>query len=746
MADMQIHQHNAGSDPSGQKTIPTGTLKLVGNAVLELNIARKSMLLYPASHEQVHRSLALAGAAMAAALKERTPLVLTVLSDHLALEDRPLDPRSLVFKEFGHTLKLLGITSVVFQRLPENGQLANFVQLLTADPIKARESGGMAIEVASLAASGISIEIVDYSKLRTTQEKEIHSSTESDSTHLLWRRFVTHMRTACAPENSGGQSAVLDACLPSEMAALLNANQLDPSQALDYYQKMISGLMQDDQESAAVAVTDRHGLSDFHRLILELTPALQRQFLSVAFDQLARNGSTPEAEQLIDSMGGALIVRMLRQANDEGKEISPSLLGFISKMGWLSDGRLAGKTDAEALETLMAREAYETFVDSGYDDMLKTISQRRMDDIPTDGFSHLRAEIEESLAPARVNALVGKALMQLMSLSGDAAEYRDFGRQLALLLNDLISDGNFAMLIRIYDFVSLEQRALSQLEKNKVAGLVLNGLRDPKFVERVVALASRLKTEERASAFDFIARLGEAAVVEIFDNLRPEERLGEDDIWFAMLRINAPLAAREAAERLKDPRPDYVRLMLSVIRRLGDNRDAEGIKPLLDHVAPDIRLEALAVLLQFKNAWGVLRLRDWLNTPWSPETQRALDLAGAYRISEVLPILTGWLESKAPMRQDIDRREAALRTMGRIADPSSLEALTRLARRRSCINGKYLLRLKQTLFDSLDEFPYEQIKDLLHWGLRTRDAAVRESCRRLIQLDNPPSTTESQVT
>jgi hypothetical protein len=467
--------------------------------------------------------------------------------------------------------------------------------------------------------------------------------------------------------------------------------------------------------------------------------------LSAAFDQLARNGSTPEAEQLIDSMGGALIVRMLRQANDECKEISPSLLGFISKMGWLSDGRLAGQTDAAALETLMAREAYETFVDSGYDEMLKSISQRRMDDLPAAGVDHLRAEIEESLAPARVNALVGKALMQLMSLSEDAAEYRDFGRQLALLLNDLISDGNFAMLIRIYDFVSLEQRSQSQPDKNKVAGLVLNGLRDPMFVERVVALASRTKTGEREPAFELIARLGEAAVAEIFDNLRPEERLGEDDIRFGMLRANAPLAAREAAERLKDPRPDYVRLMLSVIRRLGDDRDAEGIKPLLDHADPDIRLEALAVLLQFRNAWGVLRLRDWLNAPWSPETQRALDLAGAYRVSEVLPILTAWLESKAPMRQDIDRREAALRIMGRIADPSSLETLTRLARRRSFFNGKYLLRLKQTLFDSLDEFPYEQMKVLLHWGLRTRDAAVRESCRRLMQLHNPPSTTESQA-
>ena len=173
--------------------------------------------------------------------------------------------------------------------------------------------------------------------------------------------------------------------------------------------------------------------------------------------------------------------------------------------------------------------------------------------------------------------------------------------------------------------------------------------------------------------------------------------------------------------------------MLKMVRKLAADQNIDGIKTLLDHSDPKVRREALATLLKLKNVWGTLRLRDLLNEPWSPIVHDAIELAGKYKVMEVSQALLALVLRKGPLGTDIGRRTSALKALGAIGDIQTLPQLKRLARRKGFIAKKYLLQLKRVLFQSLDGFPYEAIKDLLHYGVNQSDAIIHSECKHILR-------------
>jgi HEAT repeat protein len=118
-----------------------------------------------------------------------------------------------------------------------------------------------------------------------------------------------------------------------------------------------------------------------------------------------------------------------------------------------------------------------------------------------------------------------------------------------------------------------------------------------------------------------------------------------------------------------------------------------------------------------------------LSRPVGSEFRSALDLAGEYRVREVVPQLISYFRQ----RGDLELREAALRASGRIGDSRAIPALTRLAHRRWSISKKQIGRLKRALYDTLGGYPFGEIKDLLHYGLKQKDAAIQSACHELLR-------------
>ncbi len=128
-------------------------------------------------------------------------------------------------------------------------------------------------------------------------------------------------------------------------------------------------------------------------LVKDLHPELRKQFLSVAFKNIAtRTGSPVEAEAVIGGFTDDMVIEMLGQASAEGREISPTLAGLVGKLAKAqndaSTGQRQGKSkqpekgsaapafQPEHMQKLFDREKYEEYVSDDYQTMLKNFVGR----------------------------------------------------------------------------------------------------------------------------------------------------------------------------------------------------------------------------------------------------------------------------------------------------------------------------------------------------------------------------------
>jgi HEAT repeat protein len=319
-------------------------------------------------------------------------------------------------------------------------------------------------------------------------------------------------------------------------------------------------------------------------------------------------------------------------------------------------------------------------------------------------------------------------MVELMAQSPDKDGYLSWARQLSYLLDDLLESQAYECLAETLAFVRGELENPDK-EKAKIADIILDQFSSPEFVAKAVERIFKVHGEEGAQGLDFLVQLGEPVVVEILDQLSTGETVIDRKKLISSLDKFGILAAREAVARLSDSRLNFVRMMIQIIRRLGDQSSAEHLRSLLEHADIGIRMEALGTLLRFKNNWGLIRLRELINEPWSDITQQAIALAGAYKVNDVVPTLIAF----AQRRGDAQRQEASIRALGGIGDARAVPVIEKLARRRWSMSKKHRQYIKQVVFESLDGYASQDILDLLHFGIKQKDDAIRSNCERMLR-------------
>ena len=705
-------------------------LGTVTQAVIDLHIARRTLLIYPISHEQVKRSIVKAFKSLARVTGPSDGITLIVLKEGIGVGDQALETKSTVLTDFAGILKHYEIATVTFQKALNINELARFLKLICMDRGKLMAKGGIAAAASELKFRDIRFQAVDYSQLQLTEEEEIHrSSDETGEKGSVWQQFVSRL-AAAQPSKAGAISSHIN---PGNLAQLINEKGLDVDFVVNNYQSTIAKVSATGQDHESFA----QELLAFQEMIKELNEGLRKQFLSATFDHCGQLTSISEAEHLIDGLGGDLIVQMLRQASEQGKKISPSLLAFIKKMGYAEgppDNDNSGTDEtvqgfsSDNVESLLAHEKYDTYVDSGYSELLGQLSGDLQSKDHQDRPKDLAEEIKEELTGTNIHTHAGRAITYLMLHSMETAGYRDWARQLAYLLDDLVEHGAYGYLTQVMTFVRLEKKS-EDPERSEIAGLVLDRFSDPQFVAKAIESVQTFAAVDDPKALAFFMELGEPVVVEIFDGLEPDQTFLEQNMLTQILKNLKTLTAKEALERIKDPRPDYVRRMIRIIRKMGDSASAEQVRSLMDHVDNEVRMEALATLLAFKNKWGLVRLRDLLNEPNADGFDKAAALAGEYRVRAVIP----QLEAIAAQRGEAEPREAAIRALGQIGDPQVIPVLTKIARTRWSMAKSQIRHLKRVVFDTLDNYPTEAVHTLLRFGSKQKDAEIRAACERLLR-------------
>src|ERR1700690_3268151 len=196
--------------------------KLLTDAVIELNISRRSVGLYPREHPIVRESIERAFVFLTKLFEIRSTITLGITKDLLMIDEYILDKKNPVFREFAFNQYKKGIIAITFSSGLEIEELIGFHELLvTGDEV----IGQTVLKVAEeKKLRHIKLVPIDLSKLKFTEGGEKQQGSEID----FWGNYITALLDGKLAD-SDAEGIALN-IPPEEIALFLNerSNEIQP--------------------------------------------------------------------------------------------------------------------------------------------------------------------------------------------------------------------------------------------------------------------------------------------------------------------------------------------------------------------------------------------------------------------------------------------------------------------------------------------------------------------------------------
>ena len=740
MAEENPNKDAGHAEAPQERELPLDT-QLLSDAVIELNISRKNVGIYPPGHIQITKSIDRTFSLLSRMLELRAEMTLGIAKDTLLVGKDYLDRKNPVYRDLALALNQQGIAAVTFVKGLQREELVQFHRILTTRPEEVRSAGGIQTVMASAPIGHIKILVIDYGSFHITEEDEIakphrkSASSESD----LWQDFVSLLSQGALAGPKEGMPVRKDEQIdPAELARLLNERRLEPSAAVQSYDRVISAHVREKAEQQLTREQSRT-LSTFNALLKDLHPDLRKQFLSVAFDR-ASSGSASAAEEIIGGFTEDMIIDMLSTASSEGREISPTLTGLISKLSTAGAHSLAGgdrregprgagapSVGPDVLQKLFNREKYEQYVGRDYDSML-----RQMTHAPAAAHPDFPlAQYLDTLEDNHLDYQIGRALIAFIEEDLEEEDYREFATKLIAIVPTFLETGNFEILFDLSETLRRHAEEKQHPGIRTAAQESRKVFSDPEFIAKALQAFERWMQEKGQEAASLIQSLGPAVIPGLMDIFSHDETPGGRRIVLNLLCLFGEPAVREAHGRLGDPRPYFVRNLLIFIRRAGTATSIPHIKPLHQHGDLNVRMEALSSLLKFKDPAAISLLSAALRSDDPDIASRGIGLAGQYRVSAVTDDVLSRIKRVVLFAADYQWNEDVIRALGNIGDARAVPELEKLARSGFSLHREGLIKMKETLYDSLSRYPREALDILLRIGARLDSEKIRRACRKI---------------
>jgi len=721
-------------------------------AISELSAARKKILMYPPGHVQVNHSIDRARKSLDQILGSRDELTIAADKDGLFVDPDFINLKDSVSQELSSLLRNYDIAAIRFRRGLSSAELAAFLHLIAHDSERVQPEGGLERALLQARIQHIRVLTIDYSRFLHTDEQKIekqHKARDPDRSDWIWRSFVSHLIQGTLSDSEKGipiRSAT--ELSPHEIAMYLNEHRLNTQTALESYERTVQEHLGQTSEPEAGMPFRAKNFQNLKALIEELHPSIRRQFLNATYRQCADRKETALVEELLSGISHGLVIEMLRNANQEKNEISPTLLNLVHKIASTRDSRPetdsstepngahAASSDSEQhqeIQALFQREAYETYVPSDYGAVLKNLSGGL---IPGPEEAEKPSEIQQhlhSLESRYLDVQIARALMAFMGTAIEADEYTDYAEKIFGIMNDLIGEGEFAVPLDVLTMFQRDRHERPDDSMRSVAEDYLRRFRHPNFVSKALAALDKWKNEKHGMADAFITAIGPETVPQVLSLYLQREESESDDHLFHLLSTFADRVAEEAKVFLRARRGLSLVRLIILIRRLGTQELTPALRPFLEHHDPRIRMEVLETLVKFEDPESADLLSGFLKSKNPDDLLRVIGMAGLYKVEKLAPDLASMIKTFSLFRLDYQKNEKIIEALGRIGHSCAIPALERLARAKWSLYPKHLLNLKRRLFQSLRSYDKAQIGHLLRIGSQSRDPSIQSSCRAHIQ-------------
>ncbi len=720
----------------------------ITDAISELNITRKNVLIYPDEHAQIQSSIKRSFNALYRFFTSSPELRITITDKALIIGNEVLDSHNKRFKEFADSLRQYEIVSIAFLKGLEKDELLRFFRMIAAKPETIRKQGGIEKNVKENNLFHIEIKTIDFSKLYLTEETKIvvdhtGNKTEIDS-NSTWNNLVMSLVSGKITDSEMGVDLYnISQAPPVELAKFLNDQKLDSIHSVRVFEQLFQmSLDKIEQGETDSQQTSQH-FDNINILLQELNPKLRNQFLSITFQHCNLEPDQIKSQKIMGGLQEHFVIEMMRQANDQGQEISPALFDFVQKIAnikELSSSSWNQKHDSlksnpeiqpEEAKVLFKRESYEKYVTEEYGDMLSALAATGQAEVVLNPEQFSIEQHLETLEEKNLDFQIARVLIAFMNENIEPDEYLDYSKRLISIFNEISISSNEDFLFLKEIFLNFKLHAIhkSNPELQSVAKNCIHEIEKPLFFSRAVDAFDKLGKQENGEAIDFLVLLGPKIVSEVVNVFAKYESPKNGIHLINLLSNFSEAACNEIKKRIHDPRPSYVKNLVILTREIGNTEIAPYLDHLLDHNDEEIKIETLSALLQFNNPKAGKFLCQLLSSNQPEIISQAIHLSSRYKVQEAAEHIVKMIRNPALFRSAIQKNENLIIALGNIGNPVVIPFLENLAKTSFTFFPKTLSKMKQTIFETLGQYPVEVISTLLKIGIQMKDKKINAICQ-----------------
>jgi hypothetical protein len=700
--------------------------KLLSYAIIELNISRRNVAIYPRDHPSVERSLNNAFRFLNQLFEIRPEITLAIAKDTIIIDNYHLDKKNPVFREFALTLSNMNIAYVTFRAGIRKNELYSFHSFLTQKENVLTAQNVMDV-FRRFNIAHIGIGAVDYRKFSIGD----HRQAPKKGNISIWERYIYGLLEGKLQSDSASDE-VRD--IPPEILAKIVNNASSRDVKEEAYDSVIAAYMR----SSADNIFSGKDLKKLMEFINRLRPDLKEHFLSSAVKTFSKD--IDSAYQALKKISVAEIEEFLDIVNRERIAIPRPLLGLIDKLShgvqdssdaiYIEEDEL---NDDELLPSNLADffskdiEGSDAAASPAGDDLMEiqNLLNFEAEELKSSQIMEFDNEFNEDLVEKRFNRIIIE-MMNSETISEE--EYRSFLNILREQAEQLLCIGEFD---QISDIIRAIESNRAGFRFAAASSWDLKYYHSPEFILPLIDSFRILGRQKRKEVSMICAYYDKKIISYLMDALADEDSLTVRRFLMELLKQFGDQVVPEALHRLSDERWFVKRNMLYILGETSSREVIDYIRPLCRHENLKVSLTAVKCLLNAGDDYAKDIIREYLTSKPGDLFDQALNIAASFRIREVVDDLIRLLNKKEMSGDDLLSKIPIVRALGDIGDPRALDAFRGLLSTRSILYRKIIEQLRVEIYGTLRKYPYELVRDMVEAGLDSKNESVREEAMRL---------------
>jgi len=705
-----------------------------------LHIFKKNIGIYPPGHPAISSAAEALSAMLDSIFCDTPTITINAIKNNLLVNGKLFDAKNFHNRDFALFISRLGIASLTLTKGLNGEELETFCQKTLTIPLHHHIYQYKDILDEINALNHIKVREIDLTAVRFVDEESV-DSTQAIVPLTIWQKLMLY---SLSPELQNiNDSALLKTIKIYDQGSFNNFLQVFniPEERLLKSYRMV---LDDHFRSSTGEEEDQQNKKEFflslYKAFNEFSAEMKEEILSVTFDAL--NSSTDEEalEEFLGCVPGDMVVEILTQAVLSKRLISPTLIKLLSilyRAGKQSSKlpeqeRMYYKPVWDRIEELFSREGYEKYLSKEYAEQIQNLSMGSENNRNGRAVAFADEKNLESFQDNSLNRHLVLALIFLMEGDIDEQIYCDYAEIITQTIPEMLQAADFKHLNTIYKSLRTQLDADKGPAAFEAVTKALHAYSDESFTSKLAAAYSAGVSEQNPELEDLITLSGTGNLSWLIDQYLKQRNAESAHRASRLISRFGFRAAEIALEKLEETEGEQTITLLKLIRSCTGGKPTARILSLLKSRDPLVRIEAIKTLLGIGGDNSALTaLRKMIRSRDNDTVMEALKVLYEYKVHDLSPELVSQVKIFYIPGPALIRNRAILALLGSLGNTAILPLLKKKAKTRLTLTPANLRQTQEYLYKTLDEFPAEEIEDLVRQGLRSKNENIRAICEYL---------------